>query len=413
MSAVRAVAFDFNGTLSHDEPVLYAVYRDLFSEHGRPLTEHDYYGKLAGLSEETIIGTWLGVEGDVLSALVEERIERYLALAGRGETISLAMRDAVSYAAGRVAVAIVSGAFRREIEPVVSGAGLDPYVSVIVAADDVERGKPDPGGLPPRGRTARGEGSRPDEVVAFEDTEAGVASAKAAGLDCVAVLGTHPAERLRHANEVVDASNGRHRAAPPRMTLVIAHRGACAKLPENSLAAFQGAIEVGADYVEFDVHASPDGSLVVCHDAPRGGESRSSRQSISSAAGSGSCASSRRPGGTDGTTSSTEPSRSSRRCGRRVFDPRALRAVRGRRVLQHVGHGVSIRAAARYAWGVGFHDRRVTKRGLAKARSLGVVTTVYTVNDAARMKELAALGVDGIFSDRPDLLRRTLAALPG
>jgi glycerophosphoryl diester phosphodiesterase len=95
------------------------------------------------------------------------------------------------------------------------------------------------------------------------------------------------------------------------------------------------------------------------------------------------------------------------------FDARALQAVTGRRVLQHVGFGVSIGSATRYAWGVGFHDARVTRRGLAKARSLGLVTTVYTVNNAARMQELGELGVDGIFSDRPDLLRRTLAAPPG
>jgi glycerophosphoryl diester phosphodiesterase len=38
------------------------------------------------------------------------------------------------------------------------------------------------------------------------------------------------------------------------------------------------------------------------------------------------------------------------------------------------------------------------------------VTTVYTVNDPGRMRELAALGVDGIFSDRPALLRETLQA---
>jgi len=90
------------------------------------------------------------------------------------------------------------------------------------------------------------------------------------------------------------------------------------------------------------------------------------------------------------------------------FDPRALRAVRGRRVLQHVGFGVSIQSAARYAWGVGFNDRRVTRRGLGKARRLGLVSTVYTVNEPERMRELVDLGADGIFSDRPDLLRRVL-----
>lgn len=204
MGRVAAVAFDFNGTLSHDEPLLCAVYRGLFAEHGRPLTEDDYYGRLAGLSEEVIIGTWLDVDGALLAALVEERIERYLALAGRGETVPAAVRDAVGYAAERVPVAVVSGAFRREIEPVLAGAGLASAIDVLVAADDVERGKPAPDGYE-RALALLGDGLQPREVVAFEDTEAGVASAKAAGLRCVAVAGTHAPERLAGADELVVA----------------------------------------------------------------------------------------------------------------------------------------------------------------------------------------------------------------
>ena len=204
MSVLRAVAFDFNGTLSDDEPILYAVYRDMFSEHGRPLAESDYYGTLAGLSEEAIIGTWLDVDGGELAALVEERIERYLALARGGETVSPAVREAVAYAADRVPVTVVSGAFRREIEPVLAGASLDRWVEFIVAADDVERGKPDPECYL-RAISLLDGALRPDEVVAFEDTEAGVVSAKAAGLYCVAVLGTHSAERLHAADELVEA----------------------------------------------------------------------------------------------------------------------------------------------------------------------------------------------------------------
>jgi beta-phosphoglucomutase len=203
MRPARAVAFDFNGTLSHDEPILFAVYSELFSERGRPLTERDYYGTLAGLSEETIIGTWLGVTGDELADLVEERIDRYLARAGRGETIPDATREAVAEASGRVPVAVVSGAFRREIEPVLEGAGLTGHVSALVAADDVLHSKPDPECYA-RAVELLGDGLRPDEVVAFEDTEAGVASAKAAGLLCVGVLGTHDRERLRRADEIVE-----------------------------------------------------------------------------------------------------------------------------------------------------------------------------------------------------------------
>ena len=47
------------------------------------------------------------------------------------------------------------------------------------------------------------------------------------------------------------------------------YRGARGLAPENTLPAFEGAIEVGADFVEFDVHADHDGRLVVTHDPPR------------------------------------------------------------------------------------------------------------------------------------------------
>jgi len=48
--------------------------------------------------------------------------------------------------------------------------------------------------------------------------------------------------------------------------LNIAHRGASAAAPPNTLAAFEKAIELGADGVEFDVHLSADGVPVVIHD---------------------------------------------------------------------------------------------------------------------------------------------------
>lgn len=52
------------------------------------------------------------------------------------------------------------------------------------------------------------------------------------------------------------------------MTLVIAHRGAgpAGPEPENTLAAFEAAVDLGADGVELDVRQSADGHLVVHHD---------------------------------------------------------------------------------------------------------------------------------------------------
>ena len=45
-----------------------------------------------------------------------------------------------------------------------------------------------------------------------------------------------------------------------------AHRGFKGRYPENTLLAFKKAIEVGADGIEFDVHFSKDGELVIIHD---------------------------------------------------------------------------------------------------------------------------------------------------
>jgi glycerophosphoryl diester phosphodiesterase len=52
----------------------------------------------------------------------------------------------------------------------------------------------------------------------------------------------------------------------PLLPRIIAHRGASACEPENSLAAFRHAIELGADGIELDVHSTVDGGLIVHHD---------------------------------------------------------------------------------------------------------------------------------------------------
>ncbi len=49
-------------------------------------------------------------------------------------------------------------------------------------------------------------------------------------------------------------------------TLIIAHRGASAYAIENSLAAFEKAIQLGADYIETDVHQTADSTVVIMHD---------------------------------------------------------------------------------------------------------------------------------------------------
>jgi glycerophosphoryl diester phosphodiesterase len=189
--------------------------------------------------------------------------------------------------------------------------------------------------------------------------------------------------------------------------LVIAHRGASAELPENTLPAFERAIERGADYVELDVW----NGLEITHDPPRRGTAYPTLDEVIELCRGriGLMVELKRPRGDtviralrliddDAVLVS--------------FQRRALveaRALRPRlRTVQHVGFGVSIRGAAG-AWAAGFQDQRVTRRGLDAARRLGLETTVYTVNDVARIRELRDLGVTGVFTDDPAAALAALA----
>jgi beta-phosphoglucomutase len=195
-----AIIFDFNGTLSDDEPIMCQIFIDLFAEHGKPLSAQEYFDELAGLSDPEIVRTWLGEDHPDVDEVIAERVNRYRAAVGDGSSIHEDVREAVRYAAERVPLAICSGAARAEIEPVVEAAGLAEYFRVIVSSDDVVRGKPDPEGYL---NTLRLLGF-PKGALVFEDTEAGISSAKAAGLRVIAKLGTLDPERLREADELVD-----------------------------------------------------------------------------------------------------------------------------------------------------------------------------------------------------------------
>ncbi|MDP9261917.1 MAG: HAD family phosphatase, partial [Actinomycetota bacterium] len=165
-----AIIFDFNGTLSDDEPILCEIFIELFAEHGKPLSAQEYFDELAGLSDPEIVRTWLGEDHPDVDEVIAERVNRYRAAVGDGSSIHDHVREAVRFAAERVPLAICSGAAHAEIEPVVEAAGIAECFRAIVTSDDVVQGKPDPEGYL---NTLRLLGN-PNDALVFEDTEAGI-----------------------------------------------------------------------------------------------------------------------------------------------------------------------------------------------------------------------------------------------
>src|ERR1044071_2156992 len=98
---VAAIVFDFNGTLSDDEPVLCEIFMHLFAEHGRPISAQEYFDRLAGLFDPRHGATWLGDDHPDVRAVIDERVRLYRAAAADGSTIHEHVREAVLYAVER------------------------------------------------------------------------------------------------------------------------------------------------------------------------------------------------------------------------------------------------------------------------------------------------------------------------
>jgi glycerophosphoryl diester phosphodiesterase len=200
--------------------------------------------------------------------------------------------------------------------------------------------------------------------------------------------------------------------------LVIAHRGACWNAPENTLEAFELAIEEGADYVEFDVRMDEEKRLVLCHDPvpdPCPPDLCTLDAALAALRGRvGLAVEIKEPRAVDSTMRAlAEQAIPSDELIVLSFKIRGLEAARRKRpdvrTVLNMERRADPSAAGRF-WGAALEDGVARPRVIRQAQSLGLRALVFTVNEPARMRELAGLGVDGIFSDRPGLLRETLAA---
>ena len=197
-----ATLFDFNGVLVDDEAVHLAAFRDVLEPLGVSIAETDYWERYIGFDDVGAFRAMLADAGKPASdAEVRELVERkrpsYMQRARQGLRAFPSASEVVRDSARRGPVGIVSGALRDEVELGLDLLGVRDQVRFVVSAEDTTRCKPDPEGY----LTALGHLGRPDpgRVLVIEDSIAGVVAAKAAGLVCLAVAHSHPADLLRNA----------------------------------------------------------------------------------------------------------------------------------------------------------------------------------------------------------------------
>jgi beta-phosphoglucomutase len=197
-----AVMFDFNGTLSDDEHILFDIFSELFRVHlGWAMTAEDYRDELLGRSDREIIEravTWHGHgTEEQVTELLRLRQGVYKRKVADHNPIGDPAAQLVKLLADKqIPVGIVTGAQRDDVLAVLDGSATGELVTVLIAEEDVSNGKPHPEGFL---AAARMLDRTPSDVLVFEDSVPGVRAAVAAGMHCIAVCAAEPGRELRAA----------------------------------------------------------------------------------------------------------------------------------------------------------------------------------------------------------------------
>ncbi len=180
LSDQPAVIFDFNGTLSDDEPILFDIFSELFRVHlDWAMTVEDYRDELLGRSDREIIERAVarhgrGTEQEVTELLRLRQGVYKQRIADRNPIADATVRLVKLLADNEIPLAIVTGAQRDDVLAVLAGSPAGESFGVLIAEEDVSDGKPHPEGFLTAARLLH---RLPGDVLVFEDSVPGVQAA--------------------------------------------------------------------------------------------------------------------------------------------------------------------------------------------------------------------------------------------
>jgi mannitol-1-/sugar-/sorbitol-6-phosphatase len=184
----RAVLFDMDGTLVDSTHVVERAWGWWAKRHDIPLEtvlSFSHGRPTIATMEHFLPGRDHAQELDEMDRHEETDLEGIVAVPGALQVVRALQRHPW---------AIVTSAWRTLAQARISAAGL-PVPKVIVPADEIRNGKPNPEGFL---RAAKLLGVPAEECLVFEDTRPGIEAGLKAGMQVVAILTTVPSNQLRH-----------------------------------------------------------------------------------------------------------------------------------------------------------------------------------------------------------------------
>jgi beta-phosphoglucomutase len=181
---IRAIIFDLDGTLADTESLHFAAFAAVLARKGIGLSRDDYFNRLIGFDDRGCFTAIMGEHGSflddaALQDLIDLKAAAYQAMIAERDVLYPGAAAFVRQCAARFPLSIATVTLRAEAEMILRRAEIRGLFADIVAAEDVERGKPAPDCmLAALGRLGFILRSRPPidpgQCLVIEDTVAGV-----------------------------------------------------------------------------------------------------------------------------------------------------------------------------------------------------------------------------------------------